>query len=176
MELYSLEDPNKIKDINSTTLEYISAYENNKPKFKKVAVQTETSYHYPRVGFFEKCASNIIRHNERMNATKLLLVETCLNYDVLPKKKGDEIFAAYKDNIAKIPDGHITGVCGQTFPKYILCNNTQVLSLRKRPKLISLPDFTANSKEEKYARILLYYPLRPKQTIDTDRLGIYHFT
>ena len=176
IELYVLSDPNRIKDINSTTMEYISTFEDQKPKFKKVATPTDVSYSVEGVGFFEKLSSNVHRHMGRMNGENLLLVETCLYYDVLPKQDGNEIISAYKDNIHRIPNGDITSVYDEIFPKYILCNKTQVLKLRKTRKILQLPDFKANSKEEKYSRVLLFYPLRPGQNIDTDRLGLYfHF-
>ena len=171
VELYALTDNKRIKDVNSVATEYISAYEKNKPKFKKVPTPTETSYELPGFGYFEKLSSNILRHFGRMNAEFLLLAETSLYYDAMSKTDGLEIFNIYKDKIQKVPNGTITGVYDQIFPMYILCDNKQVLKLRKKRKCLQIPHFTTLSDEEKYGRILLYFPIRPGQNIDMERLG-----
>ena len=171
VELYALMDNKRIKDINSVSTEYISAYQNNKPKFKKVQGPTENSYELTGYGHFEKLSNNILRHFGRINGQELLLVETALNYDPMPKQQGLEIFNLYKENIHKIPNGTITGVYNVIFPTYILCDNKQVLKLRRKRKCLQIPNFNTLSDEEKYGRILLYYPIRPGQHIDVDRLG-----
>ena len=175
VELYGLIENKRIKDINSVSTEYISAYEKNKPKFKRIQVPTDTCYELPGYGYFEKLSSNLLRHFGRMNAEHLLLVETALHFDPMPKNDALEIFQLYKDNMHKIPNGTIHGVYGEIFPMYILCNNKQVLKLRKRRKCLQIPNFHTLSKEEKYGRILLYYPIRSGQTIDVERLGSYNY-
>lgn len=170
-ELYALSDPTKIRDISSVQPEFIAPFEHLKPKFKKVRVPSEHTYEMPGIGFFEKLSNNIARHFSRLNGRDLLLVETCLNYDLLPKKTGLEIFSLYKDDLKKIPNGERSSVYGEIFPTYILCSNLQVIKLRKRMKVMHLPHLTSLSKEEKYARILLFYPILPGQSIDSDRVG-----
>ena len=44
-------------------------------------------------------------------------------------------------------------------------------SLRKRRKVMMVPNFTVLSDAFKYAMILLYYPMKPNTNIDTERLG-----
>lgn len=170
-ELYALSDPQKIRDINSVTVEYISAYAENKPKFKKVQLPTETTYELPGVGYFEKLSSNIHRYFGRLNGGALILCEVCLWYDVLTKKDSLELYNTYKDQIGKVPQGDVIGVYDEIFPSLILCENKQVLKLRKRRKCLQIPQFNTLSKEEKFCRTLLFYPLRPGQSIDTDRIG-----
>ena len=88
---------------------------------------------------------------------------------------GSEIYNLYKNKLDKIPPGHLSGVYDEIFPTYILCDNTQVLRLRRKRKCLQIPHFTTLSKEEKFARILLYYNIRPGQEIDVERLGYYNY-
>ena len=173
VELYALTDNKRIKDMNSVSIEYVSAYQHNKPKFKKVPVSTDTSYEVPGLGHFEQLSSNILRHFGRMNAENLLLSETALYYDTMPKNEGLELYQLYKDKLHKVPNSTITGVYDQIFPTYIICSNKQVLKVRKRRKCLQIPHFTTLSSTEKYGRILLFFPVRPGQTIDVDRLGCH---
>ena len=130
-ELYSLSDPKRIRDLKSSPIEYISTYEDHKPKFRKVSVPSEDTYELPGRGFFKKLSSNILRHFGRLNGQNLLLVETSLCYDVLRQKDADEILQLYKEKLDKIPDGEIVGVYGQKLPLYVICDNNQILKLRE---------------------------------------------
>ena len=172
-EVYGLSDPNRIRDISSAPTEYISAYESNKQRFRKTSIRTDTTFEFPGLGYFEKLSNNILRHKSRLNGEKLLLVETALWYDVLTQKDGQDILTLYKEKLNKIPAGNILGVFGQSLPTYVICSNNQVLKLRKTLKILQIPEFNPLSKEEKFARVLLYFPLKPGQDIDTDSLGWY---
>ena len=137
-----------------------------------MAVRNEDCYEMPGAGFYKKLSNNILRHFDRMNAHNLLLVETNLWYDPLTEKDAIEIYNIYKDRLDRIPRSDtIKGVNGETFPTYILCGNKSVMRLRKSRKVLQIPYFNTLSTEEKYARTLLYYPLRPGQSIIVDRLG-----
>ena len=174
-ELYALADPKKIKDINSAQMEYISAYQDNKRKYRKVKIPTELTYEYPGWGFFEQLSSNIFRHEGRLNGHHLLLIESCLYYEVMTRKLGSDIYELYQGKLGRIPNGDIIGISGQALPEYILCANGQVLRLRKKRKILQIPHFHSLSKEHKYARTLLYFPLAPGQVIDIERIGLYIF-
>ena len=69
---------------------------------------------------------------------------------------------------------HVQALIG-ALPEYILCANGQVLRLRKKRKILQIPHFHSLSKEHKYARTLLYFPLAPGQVIDIERIGLYIF-
>ena len=172
-EIYALSDPNRIRDINSAPVEYVSAYEVNKPKFRKISVPTEDSYLFPGLGHFQQLSNNIHRHFSRLNGQHLLLVETVLWFDVLSQKDASDILSLYKEKLTKIPAGKVSGVYGQVIPTYIVCKNDQILKLRKRMKTLQIPQFAPLSKEFKFARVMLYFPLRPGQKIDSERLGLY---
>lgn len=171
-ELYALADPQKIKDIYSAPIEYLGLSETEKSKFRKIRVSTETSYEYPGSGHFQELSSTSKRHFNRLNAENLLLVETSLWYDKLKFDQAKEIFQIYKDKLNSIPTENIVSISGEKLPQYILSKNIEVLKLRKKMKVLQTPDFIPYSKEDKYSRIMLYFPLKPGQKIDTDRLGI----
>ena len=88
------------------------------------------------------------------------------------QKDAADILEFYKTRLDKIPNGQIPGIYVPYLPTYIICDNDQVLRLRRRKKVLQIPDFIPLSKEEKISRIMLFYPLRKGQDIDTDRLGI----
>ena len=170
-ELFSLTEATRIRDLSSAGIEYVSTHISHKPKFRRVKIRNEDTFECPGVGFFEQCASNVIRHFKRMNAEHLLLVETSLYYDVLQKKDAKDIFDLYTEKLNQIPNGDITGVYGKPLPTYILCSNKQVLKLRRKMKILQIPQFHTLSKENKFSRISLFYPLKPGTCIDMDRLG-----
>lgn len=170
-EMYALSDPFKIKDISSASLEYISTYETQKSKFKKVRVPSEDTYEFPGTGFFELLSNNVLRHFGRLNARDLLLVETSLWYDTMTRSDGDEMFNLYRQKLDKIPDGRVIGINGGVFPTLILCQNKQVLKLRSKRKVLHIPNFNPLSREEKYSRVLLFFPIQPGVTIDVERIG-----
>ena len=112
-----------------------------------------------------------MRHIGRLNGEFLLLVESGLWYDLLPSTEGKKIFDLYKDKLDRIEDSDVFGVYGSAFPKYLLCENTQVMKIRKSRKLLVTPTFTTLSEEYKYAQVALFYPLKPRTSIDVDRIG-----
>ena len=174
-EMYALSDPTKVRDIISSSIEYIAPYQNQKPKFRKLRVSTEDSYELAGIGYFEMLSNNIHRHFTRKNGKELLMVETGLWYDVMPKKDGKEIYDMYKERPERIPDGEILGIYGKWFPTFILCENGQILKLRRTRKCLQTPQFKRLSKEEKYARVILFYPLKPFETVDIDRINDYYY-
>ena len=106
-----------------------------------------------------------------MNGKELLLAETVIWYEVLSKKQSLEIFQLYKDKIDKIPAGDVVGVYNTLMPTYLLSEGNKAMKLRKNRKVLKVPHFQIGSREFKYSRILLYYPLAPKTVIDQERLG-----
>ena len=174
-EFFSLSDPNKIKDVFSTPIEFVSAYMERKTILRKVTVRNDESYSFPGKGHFEVLSSNILRHHGRINGRNLLLVESILWYDVLTKKQGLEVYQLYKDKIEKIPVGNIIGIYNTALPTYIISSNNRVMKLRKIRKVLKIPNFQHGSKEFKFCKILLYYPLAPNVEIDTERIGNCNF-
>ena len=174
-EMFAVSDSYKIRDIVSAKIEYVSPYEKQSTRFKKVRVPSETSYELPGCGYFELLSNNVSRHFSRLNAADLLLVETILWFDVIPKKEGSEIQSLYKDKLDRIPTGNVLSIHGTAMPTYILCANGQTLKLRRNRKCLQIPEFNRLSKEEKYARVLLYYPLAPGQLVDSDRIDTYYY-
>ena len=173
-EFLSLSDENKIKDIYSTPIEFVSTFMTRKAIFRKIPVRNEDAYQVPGKGYFEALSSNIKRHTERINGEHLILVESVLWYDVLTKKQSSEIFQLYKDKTDKIPKSEIIGIYNTALPMYILSKNQKVMKLRKSKKVLKIPTFIPGSKEFKFCKTLLFYPLAPNVEIDTDRLGKYY--
>ena len=139
-ELFALSDQKKVIDIYSSPTCFISTFESNKPKFRKIATRTEDCFECPGKGFFVQLSSNVLRHKQRLNGDTILLVESCLHYDVLSSTESIEKFNIFKDKIDKIPLANEVGVYGVPFPEYILCSNKQVMKLREAFKNKTLND------------------------------------
>ena len=171
-EFFSLSDEKKIRDIASTKTEYIATYSSHKNTFRKVPMPRDDTYFVKGRGHFEMLSNNILRHYGRRNGNHLLLIETCLYYDVMTKKDSEDIFAIYKDKVDKIPDGDVVSINNSKLPVYILCE-TQILKLRKSRKVLKIPYFVPETLEYKFSKVLLYYPMEPKMSIEMERLGMY---
>ena len=175
-EMFSLADENKIRDIASTKVEYISTYCTHKTTFRKVQTPTEDTYFVKGKGYFEQLSSNIIRHFGRINGKELLLIETCLYFDVMTKKESEGIFDVYREKIDKIPKGDIVGVYNSKLPTYILCENKQVLKLRSGlRKVMKTPYFLPESQEYKHSKVLLFYPIQPRTEIDMEKIDELYY-
>lgn len=170
-EFLFLSDPHRFKDIFSSSTEFVSTYPERKSIFRKVTIPTDETFYVEGKGHFELLSNNIARHFCRLNAIELLLVETVLWFDLMPKQPGSEIYELYKDKTSKIPTGTVTGIYNTLLPTYILCKNFQVLKLRKSRKTLKYPTFQPETEQYKFAKILLYYPFHPNTDIDTDKIG-----
>ena len=84
---------------------------------------------------------------------------------------GKEIFDIYKDKPKKVPLGDVIGVSGSKFPSYILCKNGQLMKLRRQRKVLKTPYFVPETQEFKNSMVLLYFPLKPNNDINLERLG-----
>ena len=89
----------------------------------------------------------------------------------MKQSDGNDILELYKSKLEKIPDGTIPGIYTKFLPTYIICNNNQVLKLRRRNKVLQIPEFNPLTKEDKYSDVLLFYPIRKGEDIDEDRIG-----
>ena len=56
-------------------------------------------------------------------------------------------------------------------PEYILCETNEVLKIRKTRNIIQTPNFSKESDNYKFSKVLLYYPTLPNAKIDIERLG-----
>ena len=173
VEMISLCDTAKIKDLQSTAIEFIATYINLRAKFKKTAVRDEETFKTNNdPDLYTRLSSNVLRHNSRIIGKELLLVETALFYEVLSKKDSTEVYHLYIDKLDKIPNSEISSIYGENkMPKYVLCDKERVLRIRSKMKVLEIPRFPFESVEYKYGMVLLYFPLTPGSTIDLERLG-----
>ena len=106
----------------------------------------------------------------------MLLVETALWYDSLPKAESKEVYQFFNGNLKKIPKSEIPSIYGEeNMPKYILCQDENVLKIRSKKKVLETPIYPKNSLEYKISMTLLYYPLSANTSIDKDRIDEYYF-
>ena len=172
-EFFSLTDKNIISELTSSKVEFVSTSIDSKPKFKRSSKKTlETYQSNNKTEYYIQLSSNIKRYETRINGHELLLIETVLWYDNLKKKETEQIFSIYKDNISKIPLSDIKSIYGENcMPEYILCETNEVLKIRKTRNIIQTPNFSKESDNYKFSKVLLYYPTLPNAKIDIERLG-----
>ena len=176
VEFIGLCDPLKIRDIQSSSTEFVSTYMTIKPKFKKTKFRDDKIFNDEEGEMYLPLSSCLLRHNSRINGKNLLLVETVLNYEVLTKKESKETFEIYKENKDKIPVSEIKSVYGtENMPKYILCGEESVLRIRSKMKVLEVPHFPKDTLEFKYSMTLLYFPLAPNTKIDVERIDDYYY-
>ena len=86
-ELVSLSDTAAIRDIQSSTIEYVSTFINQKQKFRKSNEKdAETYQDQEKKQSYKHLSSNIVRHKNRLNATDMILAEFAIYYEPLNKK------------------------------------------------------------------------------------------
>ena len=177
IELVSLCDSNKIRDLQSSRVEFVSTNINMNPRFKKTTIKDDKTFiNENDQDLFEKLSSNRIRHETRLNGTQLLLVETALWYDSLSKAESKEVYQFFNGNLKKIPKSEIPSIYGEeNMPKYILCQDENVLKIRSKKKVLETPIYPKDSLEYKISMTLLYYPLSANTSIDKDRIDEYYF-
>ena len=174
-EAFSLSDARKFRDILSSPVIYCNTNPDAKETFLKVQAQTEQTYTVEgEHGFFEMCYNVVSRHNLRMNGDNLLLAESACHYEFVGNEESQRLFSVYSTKLDQIIDTEAETVVGGTkMPEFILCQNRQVLKMRKRKKILSYPDYEVCSDKFKYTKILLFYPLAPGTEVeknDLDRL------
>ena len=89
----------------------------------------------------------------------------------MPQKDAADVLELYKAKLHKIPNSDIPGICVTRLPTYIISSNDQVLKIRRKLKVLQIPEFVPLSREEKYSKVLLFFPLKRGENIDTDRIG-----
>ena len=168
LQLYSLMDANKIKEVNSSPIEFVNCREDQPVHFRKIQEKNDNCFELLNEGkFFELLGSNIIRHRLRMNGQQLILAEAAIMYDYVGQSKSAEFYGIYQNNLTKIPNSTTTSIIDDkiVLPSLILCQNQQVMKLRKHPKVLSFPIFNEESDEYKLSKVMLFYPTVPGAVI-----------
>ena len=169
-ELFQSIDSRKGKIESSREVKFLNVSPNWRPLFKKIDKKDKSDNSFTLEGdcrkYYDLVHDHILRHRGRINGRNLLLVETAAYYNPMKKEEAEKHYTLYKANMEMIKGddkyNHRSITDDKPLPQYILCQNKQVLELRKSKKILSYPIYDdEETYESKYSRVLLYYPLEP---------------
>ena len=178
VELFALADARKIRDVCSSPIEFVDCSKDPPDKFKFVKGRTDLCFELDgSKGYFEPLSSNVHRHQCRINGKHLILAETCLLYDFVGWSESKKLFEIYGDKISKIPLSEVWSIYenddgAKVMPMYILCNNNQVLKIRKSKKVLQYHEFHLSSPEHKRSKVMLFFPTTPGASLSTNMIGM----
>ena len=169
-ELFQSIDSRKGKIESSREVKFLNVSPNWRPLFNKIDKKDKSDNSFTLEGdcrkYYDLVHDHILRHRGRINGRNLLLVETAAYYNPMKKEEAEKHYTLYKANMEMIKGddkyNHRSITDDKPLPQYILCQNKQVLELRKSKKILSYPIYDdEETYESKYSRVLLYYPLEP---------------
>ena len=179
LQLFSFMDSNKIKEMNSSPIEFVNCKSDQPVHFRRIHEKNDNCFELEGEGkFFELLGSNIIRHKLRMNCRDLILAELAIMYDYIGKSQSAELYDVYKNNLSKIPKSTTASILDDqiVLPTLILCENQQVMKLRKNPKVLSFPNFCEESDDFKLCKVMLFYPTMPGAVIAKEDVSNYYYS
>ena len=168
-EAISLYDGRKKMILSSSPIIFTDARPTRKYYFKKATKENPTNFKLSNSTEEFELKDNIIsRHFQRINGKNILLAETFSWYDYIGSEKSQEIFQIFSHTPLNIPLSDIACACPiescEYLPIYLLCNNGDVLKLRKCQKIMSLPNFKTYYEKD-YMYSMLYYPLQNEEEL-----------
>ena len=113
-----------------------------------------------------------------MNGQHLILAEVASMYDYIGKTKSAEIYDIYQNNLTKIPNSTTVSIIDDkiVLPSLILCQNQQVMKLRKIRKVLSFPIFDEESDDYKLSKVMLFYPTVPGAVITKEDVPNFFYS
>ena len=160
-ELIANTEPRKVRVATSKKIQYIDPQPNLSKCFRRVNQENEVTWKADDVdNFFELVPTVITRFFSRRNGSSLVLAEV-VYYEYVGLERSLELVTTYRDKIMTIEDTNILTLSGkETYPKFILCTNGDVLEFNKNKKILKIPAIDKSSHAYKYSQVLLYQDLR----------------
>ena len=166
-EAFSLLDKNLERTSNSTSSEFISAFQERKLFFKKVPHESDVTLQAEsQTGFYEKQNSNIDKYLSRRNGGHVTLAEFCLNYDFVGSEQSRQILKLFsKNGEVTINDSELKSAYDpeKCLPDLIVTSTGHVMKIRTKRKLIYFPEFD-DAQKENYRRVLMFFPISKDPT------------
>ena len=102
------------------------------------------------------------------------MAEFVVWYEFCGETASIELFKLYR-NVENIKNSEIRSVIDNSpMPEYILCENADVMKLRKRRKILKYPHYPEGCYEFKYRETALYFhPVGPPD-LETDRIDAFY--
>ncbi len=162
-ELVANTEPRKVRMNASQKIQYVDPRPNVTQCFKRVDQENEVTWKAEDGGnhFFELVPNVITRFFSRRNGSSLVLAEVACYYEYSGLERSLELVTTYRDKVMTIEDTNILSLAGkETYPKYLLCANGDVLEFTKGKKILRIPDIDKSSPSYKYSQVLLFQDLQ----------------
>ncbi len=157
-EAYSLVDNSKLRVKSSCPTEFVYVGSDSSVLLKKVTTVTDDCFKVEgENGYYEVQETIVSRFFKKLNGENLTLAETATHYEFIGKDKSKSHYEVFIDKLDKIPASTFKSVSGdQNLPELIICSNKDVLTIRKRPKVLMYQSFDEESQDYKFGQVLLF--------------------
>ena len=80
-----------------------------------------------------------------------------MHYDFAGKEESKKRYEKFFDKLHKIPSKEVPSVlCGENLPELVICQNKDVLVIRKKPKVMMYQEHEPDSFDFKFSQVLLF--------------------
>ena len=157
-EAYSLVDNSKLRVKSSCPTEYVYVGSDSSVLLKKVTAVNEDFFKVEgENGNYEIQETIVSRYFKRLNGDNVTLAEMATHYEFIGKDKSQSHYEVFIDKLDKIPASTFKSVCGdENLPELIICSNKDVLTIRKKPKVLMYQSFDEESQDYKFGQVLLF--------------------
>ena len=173
-EAVSLADKSKKRIKSSSPSQFVNVKPNRPVLVKKAVVQSPNTYNLDGSHeLYDIVPDYITRHFNKKNGNHLL-VETCLWYKYIGEEESKKVFELYDGRLDIIPDSEVNSVLGGALPKFLLCNNGDVLQIRKSAQVLLLPN-PKSEHDMMYQKCLLFSAIRHEEELQQANLREKYF-
>ena len=173
-EALSLADKSKKRIKTSSPSQFVNVKPNRPVLVKKAVVQSPNSYKLDGSNdYYDIVPDYISRHFNSKNGNHLL-VETCLWYKYIGAEESKKVFELYDGRLDIIPDSEVNSVLGGALPKFLLCNNGDVLQIRKRAQVLLLPKLKSEN-DLMYQKCILFSAIQHEEELQQANLREKYF-
>ena len=157
-EAHSLIDSKKLRTRSSNITEFVYTGSSSSVLLKKVPQNNENCLQAEGDrSFYEVQQTAVTRYCQRVNGKHILLSEVVCFYDYAGKEQSAVKFEVFHDKLDKIPTSEVPAVLGdEKLPELILCQNKDVLQIRKKPKVLVYQTHDEDTYEHKFGQVLLF--------------------
>ena len=157
-EAHSLIDSKKLRTRSSNISEFVYTGSSPSVLLKKVHQNNENCLQADGDGsFYEVQQTAVTRYFQRVNGMNILLSEVVCFYDYAGTEQSTAKFEVFNDKLNKIPNSEVPAVLGdEKLPELILCQNGDVLQIRKKPKVLMYQTHDEDTYEHKFGQVLLF--------------------
>ena len=157
-EAYSLVDNSKLRVKSSCPTEFVYVGSDSSVLLKKVTNVNEDCFKVEgENGYYEVQETVVSRYFKRLNGDNVTLAEMSTHYEFIGKDKSQSHYEVFVDKLDKIPSSTFKSVRGdENLPELIICSNKDVLTIRKRPKVLMYQSFDEDSQDFRFGQVLMF--------------------